>query len=82
MSKPNTLNCETCSEPAQRLAQSYSTGLFECPPCALEDVSPFMTREIRRALEHRAREHRTWRGRAARALRNFGHAQEEVTANA
>jgi hypothetical protein len=80
MPKNDTYTCETCGEPAQRLAQSYSTGLFECPPCALEDVSPFMSADIRRGLERRAREHRTWRGRALRALRNFGHTQEEVTA--
>jgi hypothetical protein len=80
MSKANLLECETCGEPAQRLAQSYSTGLFECPPCSLDDPSPFMSPEIRRGLERRAREHRTWRGRAARALRNFGHTQEEVPA--
>lgn len=80
MSKPNTSNCETCGEPAQRLAQSYTTGFWECAPCGLEDPSPFMSREIRKSLERRAREHRTWRGRAERALRNFGHTTEEVPA--
>ena len=78
MAKPNNiLNCETCGEPAQRLAQSYSTGDWECPPCAIEDPSPFMTPEVRKALERRAREHKTWRVRAAGALRNF-HGQQET----
>lgn len=80
MPKPNTFNCETCGEPAQRLAQSYSTGRMECPPCALEDPSPFMSAEIVASLKRRAREHRTWRTRAAAALRNFHTKEQEVPA--
>lgn len=81
MSKTNILECETCKEPAQRLAQSYSTGKWECAPCALEDASPFMSHEIGKALERRAREHRTWRTRAANALKNFHAQTQEVPTN-
>lgn len=80
MPKPNTPTCETCGEPAQRLAQSYTTGKFECPPCALEDASPFMSHEVRKSLERRAREHRTWRTRAANAIKNFHAQPQEVPA--
>lgn len=81
MANKDQYTCETCGEPAQRLAQSYATGKFECPPCALLDPSPFMTAEVVKALKRRAKEHKTWRARAANALKNFHNPQtEEVPA--
>lgn len=78
MSKHKGLDCQTCGEPAPVLSQSYTSGLYECPPCALLDPSPFMSATVVARLKRLAQEQQTRAARAAVALRNF-HQIEAVT---
>jgi hypothetical protein len=71
MPKRENFNCETCSRESDRLFQSYQSGNFECPDCALNDslMPPHIKARVERYITKRAT-----------ALRNFGHVIKEPAA--